>query len=136
MGLTYLEIDVGNPADLDTTERIQFLIDSGAVYSVVPTPVLEKLGFRPLSEQQFRLANGTTMTRKKGIALFRYEERVGGSDVIFGEEGDSNLLGVTTLESLGLILDPLKRELRPLPMVLRNALDYPLPRFRNISTLA
>ncbi|MCH8109131.1 MAG: aspartyl protease family protein [Chloroflexi bacterium] len=118
MGLTYLEIDVGNPADPDTTERVQFLIDSGAVYSVVPTPVLEGLGIRPLSEQQFRLANGTTMTRKRGIALFRYEERVGGSDVIFGEEGDSNLLGATTLESLGLILDPLKRELRPLPMVL------------------
>ena len=118
MGLTYLEIDVGNPADPDTTERVQFLIDSGAVYSVVPTPVLERLGIRPLSEQQFRLANGTTMTRKRGIALFRYEERVGGSDVIFGEEGDSNLLGATTLESLGLILDPLKRELRPLPMVL------------------
>ena len=118
MGLAYLEIDVGNPADPDTTERVQFLIDSGAVYSVVPTPVLEGLGIRPLSEQQFRLANGTTMTRKRGIALFRYEERVGGSDVIFGEEGDSNLLGATTLESLGLILDPLKRELRPLPMVL------------------
>ena len=118
MGLTYLEIDVGNPADPDTTEQVQFLIDSGAVYSVVPTPVLERLGIRPLSEQQFRLANGTTMTRKRGIALFRYEERVGGSDVIFGEEGDSNLLGATTLESLGLILDPLKRELRPLPMVL------------------
>ena len=118
MGLTYLEIEVGNPADPDTTERVQFLIDSGAVYSVVPTPMLERLGIRPLSEQQFRLANGTTMTRKKGIALFRYEERVGGSDVIFGEEGDSNLLGATTLESLGLILDPLKRELRPLPMVL------------------
>ena len=118
MGLTYLEIEVGNPADPDTTERVQFLIDSGAVYSVVPTSMLERLGIRPLSEQQFRLANGTTMTRKKGIALFRYEERVGGSDVIFGEEGDSNLLGATTLESLGLILDPLKRELRPLPMVL------------------
>ena len=118
MGLAYLEIDVGNPADPDTTERVQFLIDSGAVYSVVPTPVLEGLGIRPLSEQKFRLANGTTMTRKRGIALFRYEERVGGSDVIFGEEGDSNLLGATTLESLGLILDPLKRELRPLPMVL------------------
>jgi len=53
MGLTYLEIDVGNPADLDTTERIQFLIDSGAVYSVVPTPVLEKLGIQPLTESSF-----------------------------------------------------------------------------------
>jgi hypothetical protein len=50
--------------------------------------------------------------------VFRYGERIGGADVIFGEEGDSNLLGATTLESLGLALDSLRRELRPLPMVL------------------
>ena len=106
------------------------MIDSGAVYSVVPTPVLEGLGIRPLSEQQFRLANGTTMTRKRGGALFRYEERVGVSDVIFGEEGDSNLLGATTLESLGLILDPLKRELRPPADGAVNVIGYGLPRFR------
>ena len=102
----------------DDTEKIEFLVDSGAVYSVVPSEVLDRLDIKPLSQQEFRLANGTRMTRRKGIALFRYGERVGGSDVIFGEEGDSNLLGATTLESLGLVLDPLKRELRPLPMVL------------------
>ena len=38
--------------------------------------------------------------------------------MIFGEEGDSTLLGALTLESLGLALDPLKRELTPLPMIL------------------
>ncbi|MCI0438729.1 MAG: aspartyl protease family protein [Chloroflexi bacterium] len=111
-------MEVGNPSNPDVTETVDFLVDSGAVYSVVPTPVLERLGIRPLSQQEFRLANGTRMRRSKGIALFRYGERVGGADVIFGEEGDSNLLGATTLESLGLVLDPLKRELRPLPMVL------------------
>jgi len=94
------------------------LVDSGAVYSVVPTPILEKLGIRPLAEQEFRLANGAKIVRKKGIALFRYGERVGGADVVFGEEGDSTLLGAFTLEALGLVLDPLKRELRPLPMLL------------------
>ena len=118
MGPTFLEIEVGNPANPDVTERVEFLIDSGAIYSVVPAPILERLNIRPLSEQVFRLANGTKMTRRKGIALFRYGERVGGADVIFGEEDDSNLLGATTLESLGLTLDPLRRELRPLPMVL------------------
>ena len=118
MGQTFLEIEVGNPANPDVTERVEFLIDSGAIYSVVPAPILERLNIRPLSEQVFRLANGTKMTRRKGIALFRYGERVGGADVIFGEEDDSNLLGATTLESLGLTLDPLRRELRPLPMVL------------------
>ena len=38
--------------------------------------------------------------------------------MIFGEEGDSNLLGAFTLEALGLALDPLRRELRELPMML------------------
>lgn len=38
--------------------------------------------------------------------------------MIFGEEGDSILLGAFTLEALGLALDPLRRELNPLPMVL------------------
>jgi predicted aspartyl protease len=118
VGLTFLDIDVGNPASPEVTERVRFLIDSGAIYSVAPTPVLEKLGIRPLTEQVFRLADGSTITRKKGGALFRYGESIGVADVVFGEEGDSTLLGATTLESLGLILDPLKRELRPLPMVL------------------
>jgi hypothetical protein len=50
--------------------------------------------------------------------LFRYEGRIGGADVVFGEPGDSNLLGAFTLEALGLALDPLRRELRELPMML------------------
>jgi len=118
VGLTVLRVEVGNPANPETTEPIEFLIDSGAIYSVVPTPVLERLGIRPLATQEFRLADGSRITRKKGVALFRYGERVGGADVIFGEEGDSTLLGAFTLEALGLSLDPLRRELKPLPMIL------------------
>ena len=118
MGLTVLEIEVGNLANPDITERIEFLLDSGAIYSVVPSEVLGRLGIRPLVEQEFRLANGTKITRKKGGALFKYSDRVGVADVIFGEEGDSVLLGAFTLEALGLVLDPLRRELRPLPMIL------------------
>ena len=118
MGLTVLEIEVGNPASPETTERIEFLIDSGAVYSVVPSETLNRLGIRPLVEQSFRLADGTKITRKKGGAFFKYGDRVGGADVIFGEEGDHVLLGAFTLEALGLALNPLRRELHPLPMIL------------------
>ena len=118
MGLTVLDIEVGNPAKPEVTETIEFLIDSGAIYSVVPTPILEKLLIKPLTEQEFRLADGSKIVRKKGIALFKYGERIGGADVIFGEEGDCVLLGAFTLEALGLSLDPLRRELKPLPMVL------------------
>ena len=38
--------------------------------------------------------------------------------MIFGEEGDSTLLGALSLEALGFSLDPIRRELRPLPMIL------------------
>ncbi|MGA2606179.1 MAG: aspartyl protease family protein [Terriglobia bacterium] len=118
MGLTTLEIEVGNPANREALEKVEFLIDSGTVYSVVPTPILERLGIQPLTAQEFRLADGTKTTRQKGIALFKYGDRIGGADVIFGEEGDSVLLGAFTLEALGLTLDPLRRDLKPLPMIL------------------
>ena len=61
------------------------------------------------------MANGEKIVRKKGIALFRYGDRVGSADVVFGEEGDSVLVGRSTLKALGLALDPLRRELKPLP---------------------
>jgi clan AA aspartic protease len=118
MGLTYLEIEVAGPATPDDSEPVEFLVDSGAVHSVVPSATLDRLGVGTLDSQEFRLADGSKVTRRKGVAVFRYGQRVGGADVIFGEPGDSSLLGATTLESLGLVLDPLRRELRPLPMVL------------------
>lgn len=118
MGLITLTIGVGNPSNPEFTMPIEFLIDSGAIYSVVPTPVLENMGIKPLAEEEFRLANGEKITRKKGVALFKYKDKIGGADVIFGEEDDSVLLGAFTLEALGLVLDPLKRELKPLPMII------------------
>ena len=42
----------------------------------------------------------------------------GASKVIFGRPGDAALIGAVTLEELGLMLDPLKRELRPMRLLL------------------
>jgi predicted aspartyl protease len=118
MGLTVIEVEVANPSRPRRCEAIEFLVDSGAIYSVVPAARLRRLGIRPISAEEFRLGDGSKIVRKKGVALFRLGERVGGADVIFGEENDSTLLGALTLEALGLVLDPPKRVLRPLPMVL------------------
>jgi hypothetical protein len=93
-------------------------VGSGAVYSVIPAHVLDALGIRPLVEEEFRLADGSRIVRRKGGALFRYGQRVGVADVIFGEPDDATLLGALTLEALGLALDPLKRELKPIPLIL------------------
>jgi len=97
---------------------VNFLIDSGAVYSLVPAPTLRKLGVRPHREVDFSLGDGTTIKRRVGDAYFELKGEGGASPVIFGEEGDKPLLGATTLESIGLVLDPFKRRLIPTRMLL------------------
>lgn len=118
MGLTVLEIEVGNPSNPEVSEKLEFLVDSGAIYSIVPIPILEKLGIIPLTDQIFRLADGTKIVRKRGGAFFKYGNQIGVADVIFGEKDDAVLLGSFTLEALGLALDPIHRRLIQLPMVL------------------
>ena len=117
MSVTYLDVVVKNPQRTNKTATGHFLVDSGAVYSVMPTSVLKKLGVKATDTQKFSLANGDVIEKKVGNALFEFSGKVRGSPVVFGEEG-IYLLGAVTLESVGVILDPINRELRPLPMVL------------------
>lgn len=118
MGLTHVRVRVANPAHPRKTVRLELLVDSGAAYSIIPAPILRALGIKPLTQREFILADGTVFRRKMGTAIFFYNGEKGGSPVIFGEKGDSPLLGMVSLEALGLILDPFRRELRPLPMIL------------------
>jgi aspartyl protease family protein len=117
MGLTVLTLEVANPAAPDRREAVEFLIDSGAIYSFVPRDVLERLGISAHSRQRFRLADGSSIERDRGDALFFYGAGRGAAPVVFGEPGDATLLGAVTLESLGFVLDAVRRDLLPLPMV-------------------
>jgi predicted aspartyl protease len=121
MGMTHVTIEVANVDDPETTESVRFLVDSGVTYSVVPRETLGRLGIQPLTDQYFNMQNGDVIIRRKGAAIFKYSGRIGGSDVLFGEPGDENILGTLTLTSLGLALDPLRRELRDIPLRLARA---------------
>lgn len=118
MALTFVEVKISNPADEGKYTKVRCMVDSGAIYSVVPAETLRKLGVKFHSKKSFTLANGEVVERFLGDVIFEYAGEKGASPVIFGEKGDSSLLGAVTLESLGLMLDPLRREIRPLPMVL------------------
>ncbi len=118
MGLTYIRASVANPARPRRRARLKFLVDTGAWYSVAPASVLRRLGIKPGRTKSFILADGTEIKRAVGQALFCVNGEEGASPVIFGEKGDSALLGSVSLEALGFFLHPLKRELRPLPMLL------------------
>jgi predicted aspartyl protease len=115
VGLTHLIVEVANPARPARRARLKMLVDSGAAYSIVDAATLRRLGIRPTGTRTFILADGTEVTRRTGAALFRLRADEGASTVIFGEPGDATLLGVVTLEELGLVLDPMRRELRPMP---------------------
>jgi predicted aspartyl protease len=85
---------------------------------LVPASTLKKLGVRPYRKESFVLANGTEMTRQIGVAYVEVKGKGATSDVIFGQRGDEPLLGVITLEMMGLVLDPFKRQLLPGRMML------------------
>ena len=116
MGITNIRARVGNPADSNRFAEVEFLVDSGATYSLVPSETLASIGINPHSVREFVLGNGEFVQRKMGTATFEYLGVRGDSLVMFGEPGDAALLGATTLEGFGLILDPFRRELKPLPM--------------------
>ena len=122
MGLTHVDVEVANPARPTRRVRLRMLVDSGAAYSVIAGATLQKIGIRPRGTRSFILADGTEITRRIGVATFHFRGEEGGSTVIFGEPGDASILGVVTLEELGLILDPVRREIRPMPLTL-----MPLP---------
>jgi len=69
-------------------------------------------------EESFILADGTEISRPIGDTTFFIDGKRAALPVIFGEKDDNALLGIVTLESLGFVLDPFKRVLRPLPMIL------------------
>src|SRR5437870_5484807 len=111
MALTHQKLIVKESRKARRKAAINFLIDSGAVYSLVPEASLRRLGIVPHRKMEFVLADGTTITRKVGDAYFEWHGEGGAAPVIFGEAGDKPLLGATTLESLGLVLNPFKRQL-------------------------
>src|SRR5437667_9926493 len=98
MGLTMETLIVRPSRASRRKAEVEFLVDSGAIYSLVPGQILRKLGLRPYRSVTFALADGTKIKRKVGDAYFELDGHRGPAPVIFGEKGDEPLLGVTTLE--------------------------------------
>ena len=111
MGMTDVKLIIKNPQDPSKKYVDDFMVDSGTTYTVVPSKVLRKLGIKPQREEVFTLADGKKIKRKVGSALYEYQGIEAAAPVLFGKAGDAELLGMFTLEALGLSLDPLKRTL-------------------------
>ncbi len=116
--MTHIKAWIANPLSPAQRQKREFLVDRGAMYTVVPRAVLSALGIAPHSQRTFTLADGREVTWGVGDAVFTIGDRQGASPVVFGEDRAHALLGVVTLEALGLGLDPLRKALIPIPLPL------------------
>ena len=116
MGITHIEGRVRGPTGKE--EQLRFLIDSGATYTLLPKKVWRDIRLSPKREHTFGLADGSTITRKISECYILLPQGEGHTPVILGEADDEALLGVVTLEILGLVFDPFKRTLQPMRMLL------------------
>jgi clan AA aspartic protease len=116
MGLVFVEGTVTGP----TGERasLQFLVDSGATYALLPHHVWRSIGLSPKRSIRCTLADGTIVERQVSECHIALPQGDGHTPVILGEPGDEALLGAITLEILGLILNPFTRTLQPMRMML------------------
>ena len=118
MGITKATLRVREPRKSKKFADVDFLVDSGAIYSLVPGETLDSLDIEPYKEMSFALTDGTGIKRKISSAYFEFKGEGGPAPVIYGEPGDEPLLGATTLESIGLVLNPFSRTLHPMRMLL------------------
>ena len=116
MGITYIAGTVTGP---DGEAAVDFLVDSGAQYTLLPEEIWKSIGLTPRRQQRFRLADGTEMSREIGscsVSLEGLGETP--TPIILGQPGDVALLGAVTLEELGLVLNPFTRTLHPAALLL------------------
>ena len=118
MGITFIE---GQARGAEGQEEVvNFLVDSGAAYSLLPLQVWQSLGLQAIREERFVLADGTIVTRDISFCYVALPQAEGYSPVVLGEPGDDQaLLGVVTLENLGLVLNPFSRTLQPMRLLWR-----------------
>jgi len=118
VGMTYISGTVTRPEGRGRPVSVRFIVDSGAVYSVLPEQVWKRLGLRRRRSAQFELADGTAITRGVSRCTFEIAGISDTSPVVLGGPRDAPLLGMVTLETLGLMLNPLTREIRPMRLML------------------
>ena len=120
MGTFRYQIEIGDTGQ-SRFEEIQAWVDTGATYTWLPRPLLDRLGFSPLYERRFRTADGRVIERDLARVPIRIGHEVQLSLAVFGDENSEPLLGAVTLEEFGLGADTVNHTLTP---ILSNLLGF------------
>ena len=117
MGSIYAEVTITNPADPSRHWQGEFLVDTGAVDTVVPGNRLREIGIAAVETRRYTLADGSFRDLDIGAALVGLMDGFAGVTVVFADDEVRPLLGATAMESLGIEIDMNSETLRRLPSV-------------------
>ena len=119
MGLTRVSVKLTSLNSIGVFQS-QFLIDTGATGatdSVAPASELRKIGINPIGKQAYELASGSIVEYEFGLAQIEFMNETTAGRVIFGPDSVEPILGVTALESVGMVVDPTSLTLKRLPAI-------------------
>ncbi|MEM3696509.1 MAG: retroviral-like aspartic protease family protein [Candidatus Bathyarchaeia archaeon] len=125
MGYIKIEVKIRNIHKPELGDVAELLVDTGSIYTILNSKRLEKLDVKPRGKRRFKTADGRIIERDVGAAEIEVKGQSTYSIVVFGKESDAEVLGVTTLEELGLQVDPVTGELKPLELLLLKLLIAP-----------
>lgn len=104
---------VANPREDKPPVEVKFLVDTGAMFTCLPTPQLEALGLTPQWRVPITLADGRHEEWMATEVLLTINGRTLHTTCLFAPPGSLPLLGAVTLEQFALSVDPLNRTLVP-----------------------
>ena len=111
MGVIHASVIVRNPAVPDKAWEGKFLVDTGAIDSLVPRTHLETIGLKPKGQRLYELADGSEVSFDVTTAEVEIMGEIAGATILFGEDDTEPLLGVTVLESACIAIDPQSQSL-------------------------
>jgi len=115
MGATHVTVTIRNPANPEKFWEGLFLVDSGAIDSLVPRDALESIGLKPKAQRSYELADGTEIKMDITTGDIEFMGEIVGGTIIFGASDTEPILGVTALESVGINIDPRNQQLKRMP---------------------
>jgi clan AA aspartic protease len=117
MGLTYVTVTLKPVNNGRKKYSANFLVDTGATDSLAPAAALRKIGVKPVGKTAYELADGSLEEYPFGLVQISFMGELTAGRVVFGPDNAEPLLGVTALESVGVVVDPAHKTLRRLPAI-------------------
>ena len=117
MGVIHVTVTLRQSEKSRKKYEADFLVDTGATDSMAPASKLKNAGIRRRGRMAYELADGSTVEYDFGIAEIEFMGELTSGRIIFGPDNSEPLLGVTALESVGIVVEPATQRLKRLPAV-------------------